>query len=121
MGKPALFNLLTHQSFQFPADGSANEVVTLKKWYIFTVIVYTMLRNITFSAEEEWIARARAKASAEKSTLNELFRRWLRQYVERGKTGNEIDMVMDSMDYVYSEDFQNRQKIRDLVVINPFL
>jgi len=58
-----------------------------------------MYKNITLSAEEEWIARARAKAVSEKSTLNELFRRWLRQYVERGKTENEIDRVMESMDY----------------------
>jgi hypothetical protein len=61
-----------------------------------------MFKNITLSAEEEWIARARAKAATEKSTLNELFRRWLRQYVERGKTENEIDRVMESMDYAYS-------------------
>jgi hypothetical protein len=61
-----------------------------------------MYKNITLSADEEWIARARAKAASEKSTLNELFRRWIRQYVERGKTENEIDMVMESMDYVYS-------------------
>lgn len=61
-----------------------------------------MIKNITLSADEEWIARAREKAAAEKLTLNKLFRRWLRQYVERGKTENDIDMVMDSMDYVYS-------------------
>jgi len=72
-----------------------------------------MYKNITLSAEEEWIARARAKAAAEKSTLNELFRRWLRQYVERGKTENEIDMVMDSMNYVYSGKKFTRDELNE--------
>jgi metal-responsive CopG/Arc/MetJ family transcriptional regulator len=72
-----------------------------------------MYKNITLSAEEEWIARARAKATAEKSTLNELFRRWIRQYVERGKTENEIDMVMDSMDYVYSGKKFTRDELNE--------
>jgi hypothetical protein len=72
-----------------------------------------MYKNITLSAEEEWIARARAKATAEKSTLNELFRRWIRQYVERGKTENEIDMVMDSMDYVNSGKKFTRDELNE--------
>ena len=75
--------------------------------------MYTILKNITLSAEEEWISRARAKAAAEKSTLNELFRRWLRQYVERGRTENEIDMVMDSMDYVYSGKKFTRDELNE--------
>ena len=61
-----------------------------------------MFKNITLSAEKEWIARARAKAASEKSTLNELFRRWLKQYVERGKTENEIDRIMELMNYAHS-------------------
>ena len=72
-----------------------------------------MYKNITLSAEEEWIARARAKATSEKSTLNELFRRWLRQYVERGKTENEIDIVMESMDYVYSGKKFTRDELNE--------
>ena len=72
-----------------------------------------MYKNITLSAEEEWIARARAKAASEKSTLNELFRRWIRQYVERGKTENEIDMVMESMDYVYSGKKFTRDELNE--------
>jgi metal-responsive CopG/Arc/MetJ family transcriptional regulator len=72
-----------------------------------------MYKNITLSAEEEWIARARAKAASEKSTLNELFRRWLRQYVERGKTENEIDMVMESIAYAYSGKKFTRDELNE--------
>lgn len=72
-----------------------------------------MYKNITLSAEEEWIARARVKAASEKSTLNELFRRWLRQYVERGKTENEIDIVMESIAYAYSGKKFTRDELNE--------
>jgi hypothetical protein len=39
-----------------------------------------MLKNITFSAEEEIIEAARARARAEKTTLNEKVRGWLEDY-----------------------------------------
>lgn len=60
-----------------------------------------MLKNITFSAEEELIRKAREKALAEKTTLNVVFRRWLKQYADRKKE-QEIDMVMESVDYAVS-------------------
>ena len=66
--------------------------------YFYTKIVYTMLKNITFSAEEELIAKAREIAREEKTTLNAVFRRWLKQYTERKKE-HELDKVMEKMDY----------------------
>jgi hypothetical protein len=60
-----------------------------------------MLKNITFSAEEELILKAREKAVSEKTTLNVVFRRWLKQYADRKKE-LEIDMVMESVDYAVS-------------------
>jgi hypothetical protein len=50
------------------------------------IIVYTefptnMLKNITFSAEEALIEKGRACARAERTTLNEKFRGWLKDYV----------------------------------------
>lgn len=41
-----------------------------------------MLRNITLSADEQLIARARDKASAAQSTLNAEFRKWLAEYAD---------------------------------------
>jgi len=60
-----------------------------------------MLLNITFSAEEDLIKKAREKAMMEKTTLNVAFRKWLKQYADRKKE-QEIDMVMESMDYAVS-------------------
>jgi hypothetical protein len=39
-----------------------------------------MLRNITLSADEKLIARAREKAGAARTTLNVEFRKWLESY-----------------------------------------
>ena len=41
-----------------------------------------MLKNITLSADESLITRARARAQAQNATLNDEFRRWLAQFVE---------------------------------------
>jgi len=38
------------------------------------------MRNITLSADEQLIARAREKAAARHTTLNDEFRKWLAEY-----------------------------------------
>ncbi len=72
-----------------------------------------MLKNITFSADEELIKRAREKALSEKSTLNILFRRWLKQYIEREKDSGEIDRVMESLNHVYSGKKFSRDELNE--------
>ena len=61
-----------------------------------------MLKNVTFSAEKDLIDKAREKAQSEKTTLNVVFRRWLKQYTGKKNVNNEIDMVMESVDYAKS-------------------
>ena len=61
-----------------------------------------MLKNITFSAEEELILKAREKAISEKTTLNVVFRGWLKQYAEKERITEEYDQVMESLKHVYS-------------------
>ena len=39
-----------------------------------------MVKNITFSADESLIQKARIKAATQHTTLNELFRHWLEHY-----------------------------------------
>jgi len=58
-----------------------------------------MLRNITLSAEEELIDKARDKARREHTTLNATFRQWLRQYVRRTANIADYHSLMDSLDY----------------------
>ena len=45
-----------------------------------------MIKRITFRAEESLIEAARERARAERTTLNEQFRRWLADYTQRSKT-----------------------------------
>ena len=59
-----------------------------------------LLKNITFSAQDDLIRRARERADAEGTTLNEEFRKWLRKYVERPETAEAFDQLMEQFDYV---------------------
>lgn len=59
-----------------------------------------MLKNITFNADEDLIRRARERAAAERTTLNEEFRRWLEKYVERPETAEAFAVLMDRFKYV---------------------
>lgn len=65
---------------------------------MYTIPVYTayMLKNLTISADPVVIARARAKASAEHTTLNEVVRRFLSDFAHAGR-GADYDSVMASM------------------------
>ena len=59
-----------------------------------------MLKNITFSAEEDLIQRAREWAAVERTTLNEEFRRWLEKYAERPETAEAFAVLMEHFAYV---------------------
>ncbi len=58
-----------------------------------------MKKNITLSAEEEIIRKARERALRERTTLNDEFRKWLRQYSRFGITGHEYERMMKSLEY----------------------
>ena len=58
-----------------------------------------MLKNITLSADEELIRKAREKAKGEHTTLNATFRRWLRQYVNKNTKTTDYQAFMDSLNY----------------------
>jgi hypothetical protein len=59
-----------------------------------------MLKNITFSAEEELIERARAVAASENSTLNQVFREWLEHYQSRADSALEFRSVIERLSHV---------------------
>jgi hypothetical protein len=64
------------------------------------------MRNITFSAADELIDQARAKAKAKGVTLNDEFRAWLDGYVKEAATDEGLrraarfDELMKKMSYV---------------------
>ena len=52
------------------------------------------MKNITLSADEKLIEAARERARAEHTTLNEQFRKWLREYAQREQQAAEALAVM---------------------------
>jgi hypothetical protein len=58
-----------------------------------------MLKNITLSAEEELIGRARDEAQARGTTLNSEFRVWLTTYVEQERTAQSYRELMTHLGY----------------------
>ena len=59
-----------------------------------------MLKNITLSADEKLIKKAREKAQREHTTLNENFRRWLKRYIISDTNKSKYDDLMNTLNYV---------------------
>jgi hypothetical protein len=64
--------------------------------YVYTGVV----KNITLSADDDLIERAREKARKQKTTLNAAFREWLKDYTGRRDRGREYDELMQRLSYV---------------------
>jgi hypothetical protein len=56
-----------------------------------------MLKNITFSADEVLIREARRQAALQNTTLNELFRQWLEQYVAQEDAGQDFLELLERL------------------------
>jgi hypothetical protein len=56
-------------------------------------------KNITLSAEEELIRKARSKAAREKKSLNTVFREWLARYVGQEISSQRYLDLMDRVSY----------------------
>ena len=73
-----------------------------------------MLKNITLSADEQLIKKAREKARQEHTTLNATFRQWLKQYVLHSARTVNYEQFMNSLDYAapgkkFSRDEMNER------------
>lgn len=58
------------------------------------------MKNITLSADEHLIEKARAVARAQHKTLNAAFREWLEQFTSRSGRGAEYDSLMKRLRHV---------------------
>ena len=65
------------------------------------MLVYTIfVRNITFSADEDLIERARLRAAEQKTSLNIAFRQWLERYAGSGSPDKEYRDLMQRMNEI---------------------
>ena len=55
------------------------------------------MKNVTFSADEQLIERAREKAKRDHKTLNTAFREWLERYAGSADRARDFDQVMDRL------------------------
>ena len=75
---------------------------------------WNMAKNITLSADDTLLKRAREKARRENTSLNRLFRGWIRKYVNRDHIDTEYDLLMQSLSEVragrkFSRDEMNER------------
>jgi hypothetical protein len=81
----------------------------------YTAIVYTIfvLKNITFSAEQPDIDRAREVARSQNTTLNELFRDWLRGVARREVQADRYRALMARLRHVNSGRKFTREEMNE--------
>ncbi len=71
------------------------------------------VRNITLSAEEDLIERARLRAAHEKKTLNAAFREWLERYAGRDTGSLEYAELMRRLGHVRSSGRVTRDAMNE--------
>ena len=73
-----------------------------------------MAKNITLSADDFLLDRARKKARQENTSLNQLFRNWITKYVNRDDIAAEYTSLMQNLEGVkagrkFSRDEMNER------------
>jgi hypothetical protein len=71
------------------------------------------MKNITLSANEELIDRARLVAMQKHTTLNEAFREWLAQFSGASGAAEEYRELMDSLSYVDAGRHFTREELNE--------
>lgn len=72
-----------------------------------------MTKNITLTADEEIIRKAREKAFKEKTTLNNEFRRWLETYVGEKQTAKKYQNIMKKLEYAKLKRKPSREEMNE--------
>ena len=72
-----------------------------------------MLKNITLSADETLIKKAREKAQREKTTLNANFRKWLKQYTHKNTKTIDFYHFMNQLNYVVPGRHFTREELNE--------
>ena len=72
-----------------------------------------MLKNITLSADQDLIKKAREKAQRENTTLNQRFREWLNRYIQIGNQSSEYEQLMNKLDHINSGKKFSRDELNE--------
>lgn len=71
------------------------------------------MKNITLSADEDLIERARSMARAQRRTLNAAFREWLAQFTQSAGDAQGFDALMKHMGHVDSGGPFSRDELNE--------
>ena len=81
---------------------------------MYANLVYTfVVKNITFSADEELIDRAREVAKTEHKTLNVAFREWLASYAGRKGNLQQYRALMERLKHIDSGGPYTREEMNE--------
>jgi hypothetical protein len=69
--------------------------------------------DIVISAEEELVQRARQKATAERTTLDELIRTWLEQYTGQSPLASQYDSLMSRLTHIRADRHFSREELNE--------
>jgi predicted transcriptional regulator len=72
------------------------------------------MKNITLSADEDLIERARSVARAQRTTLNAAFREWLTQFTSASGDALGFDALMQRLKHVDAGRHFNRDEMNEL-------
>jgi hypothetical protein len=69
--------------------------------------------DIIISAEEELVQKAQQKATAEHTTLDELIRTWLEQYVARSSLAHQYESLMSRLTHIRTDRHFSREELNE--------
>ncbi|MDX1641433.1 MAG: hypothetical protein R3220_07030 [Balneolaceae bacterium] len=71
------------------------------------------MKNITFTADESLIEKAREKARKENTSLNKRFREWLERYASKNEGEEEIKAVLSKFSYAKAGKTFTRDELNE--------
>ena len=71
------------------------------------------MKNITLSADEELIERARILARSQHKTLNAVFREWLQSFVAQSGDERDFDALMRRLRHIRSGGPYSREQMNE--------
>ncbi len=79
----------------------------------YTRVHYFRMKNITLSADEDLIERARSIARGQRRTLNAAFREWLEQFTASPGDAQSFDALMKRMKRVDAGKHFSRDELNE--------
>ena len=79
----------------------------------YIVSASNRMKNITLSADEDLIERARRVARSQHKTLNDAFREWLTHYTGQAGAAQEFDSLMERVRHVRARRHFSRDEMNE--------